>query len=437
MSNPRTQAYLALYLGETYAELEVRECGAHRNASNTSALFKKNFFLPQTSLKTVLNQTQKHLNESNIDVVENYVVCRYFERLKTFRLGGSVVQVIAAGFENNYSVEHSSRMSLAAPSLIIAVEKNLSTELLQSELTRVKKINPDANKVVIQLDHKVFKAADIQLVKNFFTENNFKIFEGHENLDLKEIRRTLLNAGSEGTKEEIVSELKEFFPLATTSFWIRNQFTTAYENCDLYFSSDDFLATLLKESKKKNLLHFDIENWMSVGLEQKNLWDSPWGLIHRPHAETAALGLHPFTEILIDETHRLQFSKTQAASEPGPMVAGRGVKSLLIDAFFDKLKANEQISGLFPQIDQPQVQSKIDSQFKVLEKGQRLDAVALTKTDLQNSILDLIQFEIQKKFDSLSTCLVTGNLASMLTETPIKFSWTQEIFNRVTGQGKS
>ena len=84
-----TDAVLALYLGEIYAEVEVRTIGKLKS----KVMFKKSFFLPQSSLKTTLNQVQKNLTELNLKITDAYVVCRYLERLKTFRLGGSVVWI--------------------------------------------------------------------------------------------------------------------------------------------------------------------------------------------------------------------------------------------------------------------------------------------------------------------------------------------------------
>ena len=86
---------------------------------------------------------------------------------------------------------------------------------------------------------------------------------------------------------------------------------------------------------------------MILSSDQKKIWDSPWGLIHRNYNTTTSIALHPLTEILIDETSRLQFSKTPASSEPGPMIAGRGVKSLLIDLFWQHIQSLEASRSKF------------------------------------------------------------------------------------------
>ncbi len=426
-----TKAVLALYLGETYTELEVR--------AKNKVIFKKNYFLPQTSLKTTLNQVQKNLTELNIQVSDAYVVCRYFERLKTFRLGGSVVQVVHQGFENSYCIENTSRVSLAASALVISIDQNFSLETLASELLRIQKINPDANKVAIELDSNVISEVDIQKIKDFFTEHGFKIFQCHQPQNLLQVRKTLLNAGSEGTKEEIVSELKENFKDLQIQFWVKDQFylidSNDYENFDLYFSSLDFLSHLLLQSKMKNLVHFDLESWMIVGSDSKNIWDSPWGLIDRKYNITTAIALHPLTEILIDETSRLQFSKSPVSPEPGPMIAGRGLKSLLIDLYSDYIKDDPYFKTLFPQLESTILQTKIASQFKVLEKGQRSESAELTKDDLIQFVNELINFELELKLGhpvlQLEKTIWTGHLAKLVNSQAQIFSWTENIFLQI------
>lgn len=434
LQSPLIDAVLAVYLGEIYAEIEVRTIGKLKS----KVMFKKSFFLPQSSLKTTLNQVQKNLTELNLKITDAYVVCRYLERLKTFRLGGSVVQVVHRGFENSYVIENTSRVSLAASALVISIDKDTSPEFLATELARIKKINPDANKVVIELDSQLIPAKEIESIKDFFTEHGFKIFECHNPQDLLSVRKTLLNAGSEGTKEEIVSELKENFNQPSVHFWLNDQFheaTQSFDNFDLYFSSQDFLSHQLKKSKKKNLVHFDLECWMILGSEQKMLWDSPWGLISRPHSLMTSIALHPLTEILIDETSRLQFSKLPTSSEPGPMIAGRGVKSLLIDLFWEHINADPYFKTLFPQLENKLLQTKIESQFKVLEKGQRSESTELTKSDLIEFVLELIDFELELKLghpvSALEKTLWTGHLANLVHKKCPAFSWTESIFTEI------
>jgi hypothetical protein len=431
-------AVLALYIGETYAEVEIRLIDSKKKIKS-DPVFKKNYFLPQSSLKTTMSQINKEMAEHKLQICDVYIVCRYLERLKTFRLGGSVIQVVHKGFENSYAVENTSRVSLAAAALVISIDKDSTNEFLNAELTRIRKINPESNKVALELDPEFIPSADIERIKFFFTELNFKIFECRNPQNLPNIRKTLLNAGSEGTKEEIISEIKGNFADAIVYFWINNGFqatdSKSYENFDLYFSSQDFLAHFLKQSRKNKLIHFDLESWMILGSETKNIWDSPWGLIERKHHTTSSIALHPLTEILIDETSRLQFSKAPASPEPGPMIAGRGVKSLLIDLFWNHICENPDLKSLFPSLETSLLQTKIESQFKVLEKGQRSESKALTKSDLIEFVRDLIDFELELKLghpvSEYENTVWTGHLAKLVHPKANPFSWTENIFAQI------
>ena len=426
---------LAVYLGETYAEFEIHK--AVRKNSKKESCYKKTFYLPQTSLKSALNTVQKHLAENEYKVEKVLIVCRYLERLKTFRLGGSVVQLVHEGFENSYVVESTSKVSLAANALTISVQENLTEDFLASEFSRIKKINPDANKVVFQIDPHKLGADQFNLCLNFFKSKEFKIFQCSTPEDLISIRHHLLNAGSEGTKEEIVTEFKEHFTGAELSFWIKDNFEKSdsdnWDNTDLYFSSLDFMTFHMKRQGKSNLVHFDLENWMILSEKKKNIWSSPWGKIDRLHPQTVQTTLQPLTEILIDETSRLQFSKIPASSEPGPMIAGRGVKSLLVDLFFFDLIQKETFTTLFPQMNNTVLQSKVQSQFKVLENGQKTISQVMTQADLKKFVYELLKFELElhleNSIEQLKNIEWTGHLAFLFNKSTPDFSWTDLILN--------
>ena len=76
---------IALYLGETYATLGIFDSSDQKKAS---LLFEKSVFLPQTSLKNLLNQAKVKFEEHFKDTTESaevYIVTKYFDRLKIGR----------------------------------------------------------------------------------------------------------------------------------------------------------------------------------------------------------------------------------------------------------------------------------------------------------------------------------------------------------------
>lgn len=430
MTDHQTQANLALFIGETYCEIEVRSL-------NNQSLFSKQIFLPQTSLKSLLQTANTEISKLNYSVKNTYVVCRYLERLKTFRLGGSVIQVTHKGLENNYTVENTTRFSLAASSLIIAIDsKSTLSELkdfLKVEFDRTRKINPEANKVVINLDQDEISEDKIKLIEDFFKEKKFKIFKNPEPQNLNSIRRVLLNAGTEGTKEELVKEIQETFPEGKIYFWSHDQFQPEIENFELYFSANDFLGALYFSGQIEKIIYLDVENWMVLKKETLSVWDSPWGKIDRLHHENAKLSLHPLTEILIDENSFLQFSKIPAASEPGPMTAGRGVKSLLLDVFYADMKNENTMNFLFPALQNPNTANKIQSQFKVLEHGQKTESKTLKQNDIKSFIQELIQFDINRLGCTLKNSICLGNM-SFLYKSATNFQWTNEIYKKIPSE---
>lgn len=436
MTDAQTQVNLALYVGETYSEIEAQDLQGH-------SLFKKKFFLPQVSLKSALNQIKKNLQAENQQVKNVYIVCRYFEKLKQFRLGGSVVQLIHAGSENNYTLENTQKLSLAASSLIMAVENKLNPEWLQENLARVKKSNPEANKVVFNLDQSRLAVDEIQNAEKFFTEAGFKVFHSAEVNQLDSVRHALLNAGTEGTKEELLTDIKTVLEPQDILFWKKNGFSSQFENLDLYFSFSDFLGHELKNSAFDKMVHLDIETWFVLEKEIKPIWDSPWGAISRPHYALKSLSIHPLTHIFLDESSFLQLSKIPAASEPGPMIAGRGTRTLLIDIFYKELLSSDMLN-LFQNTQPTAIENKISSQFRAMENGQSPALENLTTEKLKKIILDQIEFELIEYGLNNKKLTSSGHLTPLLlskvktaSKKEAEISWTDRIFKNINPSPKT
>ncbi|AZZ35978.1 hypothetical protein CIK05_03945 [Bdellovibrio sp. qaytius] len=422
-----SQASLAIYLGESYAEIEAR--------SGSTVLLKKTFFLPQTSLKSILNQHIKPLTtEHTFSSV--YVVTKYLDRLKSFRLGGSVIQVLNENQENNYTFEDSTCLSLAAAALIIPLNKTFTIDHLKTELERVKKTNAEANKVVISLSQ--FTDEQLASIENFFIEQKFSVFKNPEPENLNSLRRTLINAGSEGTKEEIVSEITACLSRDDKApeihFWVKNKFQKAFENIDLYFSADQFLHTLFFNNKKDLLIHTDLERWIVMKNKTVPVWKSPWGNVNYEHIESESIGIHPFSEVKIHSSGHLVFSKVPAAIEPGPMLAGRSVKTLVVDAFYKTISKDDNLVQLFPKLAENTLCTKIESQFKVLEKGQAHYEEPFDLKIIQDFVVNKLGYDIllhKVKEDRLAWTGHLNILFKKLDNAVSPFSWTAEIFKRI------
>jgi hypothetical protein len=424
---------IALYLGESYATIGLFDIPK----KNTRALLiEKSIFLPQVSLKNLLAQVKvKYLehfqdqNEANI-----YVVTKYLDRLKQFRLGGSISQVILKGFENSYTLNDSKCLSLAATQLIISLDKNQFDEAqLTLELERIKKINPDLNKVVISIPEEQINSTELELLHNFFTTAGLKIFTCRTAHDQSQLRKTLLNAGSEGTKEEIVSELKEAFgENSTVSFYAKNGFQTQFENCELFNSTNNFLAQFIKNNKIDQGAYFDVESLKFIQQHKGQSWQSPWGTIPIEHSNYFDLFVHPFSEVKLNHLSILQVENGPLQLEPGPVVAGRAIKPLMIDLFYQELAENDLCKNLFSQINQDNLKQKISNLFSVLEKGQKNSALRTEISELKANIIDSLYSQILFHGET-DTPVVFGPLADIFVVNKeakrLQFSWPKEILN--------
>lgn len=417
---------IALYLGESYASL-----GAFDPAQKE--IFEKSVFLPQVSLKNLLTQTKQKLSENNFAEKnpQFFIVAKYLDRLKNFRLGGSVAQVVAEGFENCYSLMNTNSLSLAAASLVISAHpQNLTEAFLESELSRIKKINPDANKVAIQLSEKNFSLAQRELVHSFFTKSGFHIFTCSQPENLAEVRKTLLNAGTEGTKEEVISEIKEIFGNETSiSFWCEDQFKTNFENHELFGSSTSFLAHLARAEKSNAIAYFDHEGFRLIQTEPRHFWQSPWGSIPTSNFEYREIQPHPFSEIRLDHLAMICVSQQPAQHEPGPVCAGRGIKPLVLDLFYKEIGAIPAMKSLFSQFTSDAQKQKLENHLAILEKGQGENSLKTNRQELKQQIADNIKHEIDLISRS-QNLKIAGPLAQVFGLKASNFAWPQEIFKK-------
>jgi hypothetical protein len=444
MTQPANVSSLALYLGESYATARIIDADSlTKKASKKSApLFEKSVFLPQVSLKTFLNQMKIVAAEKEIKSV--YVVTSYMDRLKSFRLGGSVVQVLPEGFENSYAAGHTHYLSLAAPSLIVGINQSSDLEYLKKEMVRLRKINTEINKVVFQLPENLVTHEQRTLIQDFFTEEKFKIFNCEKPSDLNQIRRTLLNAGSEGTKEEILSEIKETFGEETLiQFWVKDRFQSEFENIDLYWSSSYFLKYFLQQQKNVAAFYFDFEKWSYISSVMAETWISPWGPIAYDHPIFENFEIDPFAELTLDSIGQLIVSENNVQHEPGPFMAGRSVKALVLDCFYDELKLDKRSTEVFSQLNSASLQQKIENHFQILEKSQTLEATELSREEVKKWIRSKLMTWMQLR-SADSACTVFGDLsfllqkdasASQLKLNPLDFNWMPAITEAIKAQG--
>lgn len=415
---------IALYLGETYATIGIFD-------GSSKALYEKSVFLPQVSLKNLLNQAKVQLNTHFPEFTEEfpvYIVTKYFDRLKQFRLGGSISQVLLKGFENSYTFNDSKSLSLAAAQLIIPLEAGqCEPTQLAIELERIKKINPDLNKVVIALPEDKFTNSQLEIINQYFTSAGLKIFICTQPYNQNELRKTLLNAGSEGTKEEICSDVSEILGQnSSVHFFCHDGFKKEFPNCELFNSANNFFAHYLKVKKLQPCAYFDIESFRYLQSNKSSLWPSPWGPIPVSYYHQSDLSIHPFAEIKLNQLSMLQIENAVTQLEPGPVVSGRAIKPLVLDLFFDELRENPLAQSLFSQIGQDTLKTKVTNLFSVMEKGQKNMALFTSMADLKAAVVRNIGNEIQH-CNSERAVGVIGPLASLFGKPAVEFSWPSAI----------
>lgn len=277
------------------------------------------------------------------------------------------------------------------------------------------------------------------VLQSFFAGAGLKIFTCTSAHNQSELRKTLLNAGSEGTKEEIVTELKENFgEKSEVYFYSPKGFRTQFENCELFNSTNNFLAQFLKTNKFDQGAYFDIESLKFVQQHKGDSWQSPWGSIPVEHSHYYDLFIHPFSEVKLNHLSILQVEGGTLQLEPGPVVAGRAIKPLLLDLFYNEMAENTLSKSLFSQLTQDNLKQKISNIFSVLEKGQKNPGLSTQIKDLKSNILDSIYNEVLF-YSETAKPVAFGPMADVFVPRAdvkrLEFSWPEEILKLATAEG--
>ena len=131
----------------------------------------------------------------------------------------------------------------------------------------------------------------------------------------------------------------------------------------------------------------------------------------------------------------LSFDSGVTQLEPGPVIAGRAIKPLVLDLFWEELQKSELCQTLFNTLQLDTLKSKISNILSVLEKGQKNTELFTSAEDLKKIILVSLLNEI-KLFSTDESIHLIGPLAPLFSAlVPQKFishfSWPHEIISSV------
>ncbi|MFZ4404783.1 MAG: hydantoinase/oxoprolinase N-terminal domain-containing protein [Pseudobdellovibrionaceae bacterium] len=375
---------LKIFHGEYFAELELSQEQSKSNKKNLSPKAFKRIFLQKEPLKTALPEFLKSQGVDNLQQVQ--VAGNYFLRPLHLRLGGSVAQIVTAGWENWMEFEDSNpTYKVSNPDLVFALEERISWDghihqpfnpiSLEPIIAALKK--REVERVCLNLIHFEKNPTHLDQVKQILLNENFEVFTP-ESSDLHSWRKNAINAGLSKTfkelKQEIQSVLEPFSTEQVIFFGknVNDKTEDLLENNSILDRCFSFLQDLQSQSPtNQDTFYAGLERfiWIASRPYQNSSfsWLSPWGVIHLKTPAFHFLHLQGTSPLDLGYSKQLQFEKKPEGFEPGPFIWGLGQKILWLDVFL-KLHPELQIES-FSDRRTPAAESKLDNFFTSLSRA--------------------------------------------------------------------
>lgn len=339
---------LTVNLGTSFADILCFD--------GSKLLSSQKFYLPQVSLSNALKQIIK---EQAKPVDKILVSSRFLEKILSTKLGGSVAQVVTAGFENwpllrqsttghCFDLNPNRQDPLASQDLIFGVNARvdaqgqilepLNTTELEDIAAKLKALQMKkvcinflfANKNPTQKDQAV----------QFFKAQGFDVFCADRlektSDEIPAWRKNILNACLAGTFEELQNEIKKPFEGQTVpelQFLTESGTFVSPDPNKITDTMHGWTASALSRAPEGHeVLYVGLENWWFISKHRMHsTWDSPWGLIEADLPSITKLRTQPTSEIKPDLFGSLQIAGDEVGYEPGPMCFGRALRPTTFD----------------------------------------------------------------------------------------------------------
>ncbi len=391
-------SFLGLHLGVSFAELSLIDSHTYEPKAY------QRIYLPRLSLKNALQKFLQKNSEHSVEKI--FMASNHVEKLAPFRLGGSTAHLITSGWENtgwlSQSTQNSIKNLLNRPpavqsqDLIFSVKERISTsgqivsdldtEYISQVAAKMKLM--EVKRVCVHFLNSQKNPAHLNQACEILRSQGFEVFDMKfdTDLDLEKSRRLSLSAAVASTWDDIKQELSACeipaFILTSQGFRPLSEAVDPLENLA-------GLDNIWDHFKTQNIVYLGLESFFQVSPQKKkNIWQSPWGAVFRPHPHKQILQTQPGSPVQLNFWNELDFEKSCESFEPGPMAFGRGQKLMAFDLFFDEMSKQPELSDWLA----PTASSKITSNLTALSKNSKdhrgpQDVANYLKEQFKNRVL--------------------------------------------------
>lgn len=344
------------------------------------------FYLPKEPLGSSLKKIWAEFGPPS----QVNVASRFLEKILEAKLGGTVAQVVTAGFEtwpilrqpvlpDRFDIHPYRQEPLASQDLIFGVSERLDSEgrvhrpvdVAELDFINSKLKLMGVKRVCVNLLFSQKNPAHQKQIAQFFSEKGFEVFASERSPqstdEMPAWRKNVINACLSGAFTEHFEEIQKSLPDPSIPLNFINHLGQEFSNDKNQISGSLFAwAHALTEnlrSEAEQILYVGLENWSLISTSERvPHWSSPWGLIENSIPKIQKLRVQPTLEVSSGFWGGIHFSNNELGYEPGPMSFGRALKPMVFDFINESFKPEVQ------QI-QPQASQKFRDQLNALIKN--------------------------------------------------------------------
>jgi N-methylhydantoinase A len=342
---------LALHIGISFAEAALWQ--------DKNLLATRRFYLPSEPIATHLG---KFLQEHKACPDRVIVASRYLEKVLDSRLGGTVAQIVTAGFETwpvlrqpvlteQFTLQPYRQAPLASQELIFGVSARMDsqgaelspvdTAELESILVKFK--SAGVKRVCVNLLFAQMNDAHQKQIADFFGQHSFEIFAAPRGADstdeMPAWRKNLINACLSGVFQEHFDEIAKGIEVVggrrESVYFINSNGEPFQKDPDQIASSLFGWSHAIADSLPKEdsaILYMGLESFYTIESgNPQTQWKSPWGPIEAKTCHHNRLFMQPTLEIINVPMGGIGLGEEELGYEPGPVCLGRGLRPTAID----------------------------------------------------------------------------------------------------------
>jgi len=342
---------VGLHVGVSFAEVALWK--------GQSLVATRRFYLPSEPIASHLG---KFLQEHQAIPDRLIVASRYIEKVLDSRLGGTVAQIVTAGFEtwpilrqptlsHLFELRPVRQSPLASQDLIFGLSarmdhtgkelKPVVAEELDVILAKFKALG--VKRVCVNLLFAQANPTHQQQVADFFKKQGFEVFaaprEKSSNDEMPAWRKNLLNACLSGVFQEHFEEIAKAVDVAggdRNCIYFINSYGEPFQKdpdqvaSSLFAWSHSVVSSL--GDNDSAILYLGLESFYLIEKgDAQSLWKSQWGPIETKTESHFRFTIQPTLEVMNHPLDGIRFGDISLGYEPGPICFGRGLRPMVID----------------------------------------------------------------------------------------------------------